>query len=526
MTQLTIIICALCVLLTVIAMIALEMKLSKILKGLDSSKASLPFSGRKEMAGLVGEYEKTFKNPRYTTEYAGDYINTESVAEAFNLNVKLVQTVPNLLTSLGILGTFLGLTLALVEFNSDSTDAIRSSINSLLGGMSTAFITSVFGMALSILFLVYSKIRLNKAENRVGKFASSLDQQYHASQDQVLIDAFSYTDANGNLTSPGVALASVCTNLLGVKQGVDNLGTTISDNIKSAMDDSFKTTLVPIIDELAKKMENPAQAVIDSLVKELGAICDTFSTTLTQSVSDQLDELLERFIDASNAIQQIPESVECITSANKEISAALDEQVIKFTDLSESLTQNMEGIGKSVDRIAQIQDNLAGVPDTIHTAADAISTSTHTLEIANAAVCTKIEDQMNNLLTAGQTTTQIVNDYSSKIQSIQDGLKSIFADITAGLAQYASATRDGIQQMLDPFSTSMTDATERVANSIAPLGDAVNELSTFGDTVKTTLKELENALKPVAKSIDELSKQAEKIEKKTPIVLDKVADNN
>ena len=54
-----------------------------------------------------------------------------------------VEYAPTLMTSLGILGTFVGVVIGLLHFD---TAAIDKSIPALLGGLKTAFLTSVVGM--------------------------------------------------------------------------------------------------------------------------------------------------------------------------------------------------------------------------------------------------------------------------------------------------------------------------------------------------------------------------------------------
>jgi hypothetical protein len=63
----------------------------------------------------------------------------------------IVQLSPGAIISLGIFGTFLGIYIGLLDFD---TSDIHSSIPSLLEGLKTAFITSLFGMFFS-LFLKY-----------------------------------------------------------------------------------------------------------------------------------------------------------------------------------------------------------------------------------------------------------------------------------------------------------------------------------------------------------------------------------
>lgn len=62
-----------------------------------------------------------------------------------------IHYTPNLLTSIGILGTFVGIVIGLLNFNVSDIDG---SIGSLLEGLKTAFITSLAGISLAILFKV------------------------------------------------------------------------------------------------------------------------------------------------------------------------------------------------------------------------------------------------------------------------------------------------------------------------------------------------------------------------------------
>jgi hypothetical protein len=62
-----------------------------------------------------------------------------------------VNYTATLLTSLGILGTFMGIVVGLLDFDPNKID---ESIEFLLDGLKTAFITSLVGMSASILFKV------------------------------------------------------------------------------------------------------------------------------------------------------------------------------------------------------------------------------------------------------------------------------------------------------------------------------------------------------------------------------------
>ena len=74
-------------------------------------------------------------------------------------NRRVIDSLPNIVSALGVIGTFLGITLGLVDFN-PSPDKIDESITTLLGGLKTAFYTSLAGMAGSLIlrFFVTDKV--------------------------------------------------------------------------------------------------------------------------------------------------------------------------------------------------------------------------------------------------------------------------------------------------------------------------------------------------------------------------------
>ena len=94
-----------------------------------------------------------------TSDYIEDAVSTQAVAAKYKLNVRLMQAVPSILTSMGILGTFVGLSYSVLNFDTSSSESIRASIETLLAGMGTAFFTSVAGMFFSLLYLWFERNR-------------------------------------------------------------------------------------------------------------------------------------------------------------------------------------------------------------------------------------------------------------------------------------------------------------------------------------------------------------------------------
>lgn len=89
-----------------------------------------------------------------------------------------------LLTSLGILGTFAGVVTGLLDFDS-SVDKIDTSIAALLDGLKTAFISSLVGMSLSILYkLLVLMPPFRKAKSESPESGVTIDSLYEVEKEQ------------------------------------------------------------------------------------------------------------------------------------------------------------------------------------------------------------------------------------------------------------------------------------------------------------------------------------------------------
>ncbi|MBQ1491888.1 MAG: MotA/TolQ/ExbB proton channel family protein, partial [Blautia sp.] len=81
-----------------------------------------------------------------------DYINEEEID--IHVHKRLLELVPDVFTSLGILGTFVGLVWGLKDFNPSDYGTMTTSVSSLLDGIKVAFLTSIYGISFSIVFTV------------------------------------------------------------------------------------------------------------------------------------------------------------------------------------------------------------------------------------------------------------------------------------------------------------------------------------------------------------------------------------
>lgn len=111
---------------------------------------------------------------------AAAYFDAPGLAQG-QFNLRFVQAVPGYLTGGGILGTFIGLvagiSLASTGLGSDNLNDIKNALTPLLKGASVAFLTSVVGLFLSMLFSAAEKYHLHRIEQDVEQWNAALDKR-------------------------------------------------------------------------------------------------------------------------------------------------------------------------------------------------------------------------------------------------------------------------------------------------------------------------------------------------------------
>ena len=87
-----------------------------------------------------------------------EYLNEEELDN--HIHKRLLEMVPDIFTSLGILGTFVGLVWGLKNFEPSNYEAMTTSVASLVDGIKVAFLTSIYGISLSIVYTYGMKNRV------------------------------------------------------------------------------------------------------------------------------------------------------------------------------------------------------------------------------------------------------------------------------------------------------------------------------------------------------------------------------
>ncbi|MBR9920300.1 MAG: hypothetical protein GYB31_05615 [Bacteroidetes bacterium] len=275
------------------------------------------------------------------------------------VNSFLFQSIPGVFTTLGILGTFIGITIGLFGFDPNDID---KSIPPLLEGMKVAFLSSIIGISLSILFSWIVKYYLNKYGDRIPvpdseeskllqKIVSKTEDSNNHLQDltkQLIKNKDSFKKINSD-SSKKLLEEIQNTN----KQLVD-LGerqTENSSKMVNALDENHKL----MREKFDKFAELLSDANTEALREAMEKLVQDFNDTFKELVEGLIDQNFERL---SNSIETLTDWQEQHRTDVENLNNSLRANTDKLTKLSEKLEETYNTIEKSLENTSSSLENI------------------------------------------------------------------------------------------------------------------------------------------------------------------------
>ncbi len=195
-----------------------------------------------------------------------DYIGYELVDTVIHRD--RLNQVAGIMTGLGILGTFIGLSLGLQSFNAGTTAEITNSIEPLMGGIKVAFHTSIYGLIFSLVFnYVYKRI-LDDAEGAVRGFLGAYKKY----------------------VMPDTATDGV-NRLMELQQQQTEAIVNLSDTVANQLGKSLRDMLEPQFDHFSQILEDFANVATKNQTEQLKRIVTAFIQEMNRSLGDYFGQL-------------------------------------------------------------------------------------------------------------------------------------------------------------------------------------------------------------------------------------------
>jgi len=446
------------------------------------------FSGTK-LEELGTAYVKTISimvsNGTKTNTLSSYFFNDDNVSRAHKFNLRMLDSASGTLVGLGLLGTFLGLTIGIHGFDSSDSNNIQQSIHNLLGGMGTAFSTSLLGMFYSLVYTAFDKTMRNKLHRKLYSFTEILDDRFYIDDNSLqeinqaaLVDKMmkavqdelnsklTYSNDSGENVTIGNAIREILTENTEQSKALKSFSTDLAMELNNGFDevlsrqmqekilplmesvDATTKSVVEHIDQMASTVASPAsgmmESVVDELKKSMTTIIDEFKTNLSGSATSQLEALALQLGTASQAMGDFPKNMEHISNT---LQVTIEEVKTAISEISKtSANANSAAMQQMQEQIAFATSSIS---NTITEVKEVMSGITQSSQEQSNQMINKLSDATEKI------GTFLDNTIMSLSSSVQNSMKSITEDVSNKQAELIALQEDTTTQtkkLLEAFN--------------------------------------------------------------------------
>lgn len=298
-----------------------------------------------------------------------DYINEDSVIDKPG-HSQLAELIPSLLTSLGILGTFIGLMEGLTSVNFSDAQGTMDSIPLLLTGMRFAFATSVAGIACSLLFNMFYRMS-------VGRACRALDS----------FDEAFYELAMPRPLSPEVQL--ICQ-----KQDEEERLARIAEAVGNRVASSLEMAVSRAMDPLTKSLDTFIQGATQEQVEGVRRIVGQFVSQMNAQLSGQMTTLGHTMEMVSQGQLQTQKNLQNTLNAAQAMAADAQAMQVASAQMAQALQSWAEELKNRQTKRTEEAAMLEEQNQNLRQELELLTRSLADMRIAADRLTSELDDQM------------------------------------------------------------------------------------------------------------------------------------
>ena len=447
--------------------------------------------------GIWRKYQRTLISipgkdglEKYSTVESESYFSVAAFTEG--MKGGLWSGLAGTFTGIGILGTFIGLTIGLAGVDTSSTGALSSSISGLLGGMSTAFVTSIFGIVSAIVFGVWHSQNMKRFGDAVSRFTDALDQVFiRKSVEEILLEELAESRAQRaamEQLSTDMAI-SICDHLPDV---LDQL----AEKMDSAMKGNLDTMLAGLSERQDKQTEQLMQISSNTNSLVIGGF-DQLGDVLKKGVGQGAEELGNSLKNLSSDIASLAEGIRDIldrstkasSEANQKTLDALNEAISKMNETMEGMANKQtEETDKNIQRMTALMEEM----------------KTTMKDIFDEMAASVMEQRTE----IGKIAKDSADQTKENLGAINASVKELMAEIADQMQQ--------MQSMMDTHEKHMQETLDQMRQAVSSSGNVVNAagktVEAAGKTAKVFVEAADDVSMKLKTAAEPLQKAAQPLQ--------------
>lgn len=481
-----------------------------------------------------------------STVPAETFFSTQALVDS-RLNADFFRHLPGIFTGLGIIGTFSGLIKGLKAFNvSESTEIVRKSLESLLSGVSEAFIVSAIAIGLAMLVTLIEKSLLSSLHRKIEQLCYLIDSFFEAGAGEEYLERL--VKASEDSSSRTVVLKDAL--MAELKQTMFELN---QQQIKA-----FNEQIAIFAQASLTGQKDLGHEIVRSIeagiAKPLAAISESFKLQRESSgeeLSSALNDVLSSFtkgnqdlfggqISGINELQQ--KTVAALESAVSQLNkmttdvknagtGAADAMASKLTDaisalearqlmMNAGMTEFVEQIKNLVSQsqtetAKKLQDLLYDLGNQVSLmvselksqskeVSDFHSNRQNELSYATVNAITSVSSEMKNSLQSMQSQIlQLLGVIEKQQDKFVDKTESAVANIAQRVEDTVSFSSGKTVEMIEKLSQMVETSNANTSTAVASIQIAVSDLS---DITGSTVRDMNDGAKNLLMSAEEFGR--------------------
>ncbi len=409
---------------------------------------------------------------------------------------RFLQYAPTLMTALGILGTFVGVVIGLLHFD---TTNIEESIPVLLGGLKTAFITSIVGMLGALVYNVVDMLFFSEKtnQNQQAQPESVTPDHIHQvllAQHKVLERIAFGFDGNDEVSLVGqLKLLRTDMNDMSKVQNkhreefsqklwseLTHFGELMAKGATEQIIDALRKVIADFNNNLTEQFGENFKA-LDSSVKKL--------VEWQRSYKEQVDVMGEQYKQSVDSLMATKQSVAGIWEECKEIPLAMAE----LRDVLSVNQHQIKELSKHLEVFATLRDKALEAVPGIQIAMDEVGEQ---LKAGALSVSLSLEQTGGQLVSSANSMRVALEEgtegFRNSVMQTQHSFASMAHDVANSSEKLTSTLGETVQEM----KSSALELLNAMHRSVTEMGGKLQEHSLgLSGMMKTQSEDLANVLK-------------------------------
>ena len=458
-----------------------------------------------KLASLLGAYYKD--NSGFDGDIA-DYINERVLEE--EIHKQTTELAVSAMTGLGLLGTFVGLILGIKDLDIEQ-EQLMESIKTLMNGMKTAFLTSIFGVSYYLVFnTIYKKQYSDGME--------VLDEFHEAFYDKVASNPET-RNMNRLLEYQGKMV-----------EGIEQLPTIISSAIAAEIDKVVAPTVSKLnilmeqfVSVATTKQQESLDILVHSFIDSMNGILNDKFVMLAETLDKTCEMQTRNYEMMNHVVESTTVQLQHFSALNESVNTAL-ENIKMYASMIENYNDSiskhnmethkliatvLESQNSTYTAIQDLTRNIADATSFVSIVKEVVAEMNRQMETFSKQIVEIMNTNASTIEKANQDTAKIIDRYCTETSNVVDALgeqvnaflenfsKQTVEIININTSTIEKANRD-TAEIIDKYCTetsNVVDALGKQINGFTAISEnLITEIKTVGSRIHTECNGLESSL--------------------------------